>query len=257
MKIIGSFLKGATLPLRATKIFFKDKSYWQYVSIPIIINFFLYIASFWFFWNYLLPMSDTLKVSLDPGAWYLWLEKVYNWCVSFATVITMLAVSAFSFIYVLLIVEAPFLALLSERVEKELYGNDFDASGVKNIVKSILLGLKNSVVLGVITLFWTVVFFVGNLIIPGVSTVLGVLVIGFYYGISFLVYSAELRFTSYSQLRVMVKRKKLEVLGLGVVCYLIVLIPFIAIIFLPIAVMSGTMLYNEVLITDENKNLDS
>ncbi len=257
MKRISEFIKGAMLPVKALKLFFKDTSYWHYISIPVIINFFIYIGFFLFFWNVLLPMADIFKVTFNHETWYAWFLQAYNWCVGFATIITMLAISAFSFIYVLLIVEAPFLALLSERIEKDIYGNEFDTAGFKNILRSILLGLKNSVILGVITLFWTTIFFFGNFIIPGVSTAIGIFVIGYYYGISFLVYSAELRMHSFTQLRKMIRTNRMEVLGLGVVCYLIILIPFVAIVFLPIAVVSGTMLFNEYIVENNNLKLNN
>jgi len=245
MKYLYGFVKGAVMPLKAFKLFCGNMAYWKYISVPVVINFLLYILSFYIFWNYLLPLADNFKISYSPDSWYAWGAGVYNWFIGFTTVVTMLAVSAFSFIYILLIIEAPFLALLAERIEKDLYHNEFDTAGFRNILRSIFLGLKNSIILGVITLFWTLFFFAGNFILPGVSTVLGILVIGYYYGISFLVYSAELRFISYSRLRQIVKGRRMEVLGLGAVCYLVVLIPFVAVVFLPIAVVSGTMLYNE------------
>jgi len=114
-------------------------------------------------------------------------------------------------------------------------------------LRGILLGVKNSIILAVITLFWTLVFFVGNFILPGICAVIGFMVIGYYYGISFLVYSAELRLIPYGKLRAIVKGYKMEVLGFGAVCYTFIVIPFVAVVFLPIAVVGGTMLYNEFL----------
>ena len=245
MNYLSRFLQGSYIPLKAMIFFTQNKAFWRYISIPVIINFFIYIVFFIFFWNYLLPLSDIFKITSEPGTWYAWALDGYNWLVGFTTVLTMLAISSFSFIYVLLIIEAPFLALLSERIEKELYGNEFDTAGWKNMARSLILGLKNSAILGAITLFWTAIFFVGNFILPGISTILGILVIGYYYGISFLVYSAELRMLPYAELRKLVRGNRMEVLGLGTICYLIILIPFIAVVFLPIAVVSGTMLYNE------------
>lgn len=247
MKHIHNFVKGAVIPFRALKLFSANMKYWRYISVPVIINFLLYSACFFIFWQYILPLADNFKISYEADSWYAWAAGTYNWLIGFTSVITMCAVSAFTFIYVLLIIEAPFLALLSERIEKDIYGNEYDTSGVKNMVRSILLGIKNSIILGMITLFWTLFFFVGNFILPGVSTVIGILVIGYYYGVSFLVYSAELRFISYTQLRRLVKGSRMEIMGLGAVCYLVILVPFVAVVFLPIAVVGGVILYNECL----------
>jgi CysZ protein len=152
-----------------------------------------------------------------------------------------------------MVVEAPFLAILSEKVEAELFNNEFDTSGVKNFIYSVILGVKNSIILLVITIFWSFIFFIGNFILPAISSLLGVIIIGYFYGVSFMTYSAELRGHSYFSLRKILKGVRYEVLGFGVLGYLFVLIPLFAPIFLPIAVVGATMLYNECI---ENKSFD-
>ena len=245
MEVVRRFTKGAFYHLKVIKLFRSNPKYWPYVLGPLIINIALYLGAFLLFLNYLMPMLQGIELSETPDHWYSAVAPVYNFLLNAASVIVMLAVSAFTFVYILLVVEAPFLALLSEKIEEDLYGNVYE-SGLRPLMKGVLLGIKNSVIFAVITLFLTALFFLGNFILPGICAVMAVFVIGFYYGLSFLTYSAELRLYSYFQLRKIAKKYKPEVLGLGVVCYLVFLIPVVAAFFLPVAVVAATMMYNEV-----------
>jgi len=96
MKYAAGFLRGAALPFKALALFTKNMKYWPYLTWPVVINVILYIIGLVLFWNYLLPFSDSMKVTPNPEAWYSWFLDAYNWSVGFTITLTAAAFFLFS-----------------------------------------------------------------------------------------------------------------------------------------------------------------
>lgn len=252
MKKLRNFGAGAVLPFRSLKLLLKNRQYWPLIAIPLIINTVLYALVTTVAWHYTSTALSFVQSGEDSWGFLSFLIPAYNFAVSAGTLAASVALFGMIFIYVFLIIEAPFLTVLSEKVEEDYFGNTFNNSGWKNMLAGILLGVKNALLLSIVTMFCSFVFFLLNFVLPGIAAVCGFFVISYFYGVSFLMYSAESRMMNIRKVKQLLSGNKAVVLGFGAVCYASIFVPLLPIAILPIAVIGGTLLFNEYL---EDKNL--
>lgn len=134
--------------------------------------------------------------------------------------------------YVILIILSPVLSYLSEKTEKIVKGKDYPFLfniWFKQIVRSILLSLRNMFIQLALTLIILILSFfpiIGWFISPFAALFIFVLN-AYFFGFSFLDYSFERKGLNISQSVSLVRKNKGLAVGFGVLFYIVYLIPIL------------------------------
>lgn len=143
--------------------------------------------------------------------------------------------------YIVLILLSPVFAILSEKVEEKLTGNQYPfswAQFLKDILRGSAIAIRNLFIeLGLIAIFSLFGFMAGPfafLIVP-----LLWLVSAYFYGFSMMDYTCERRKMSISQGVDYIRRNRGIAIGNGAMYMLLDLIPFVGLVFAPINAVVG------------------
>jgi len=245
MNIISDFFYGIGLPFRALKFMFKQSKYWRYASVSIIINIILYIVMFYLLFHFVIPLVDSWFPAHSSNEFLVYLYKFIEFVIKFIIVATFIIMFVLVFNTLFFSIASPFLDILSLKIEDDFYNYIPAKAGIKAVVRGCYISVKNGIWLNFMTIFWAIVLFPLNFIIPIVGFLPGMLVASYFLGLSFIIYSAEHRRITKKEFKHEIKGSRMSILGLGLVMYWILFVPFTAILFIPASVVAGTMLYNE------------
>ena len=245
MKIFSNLFAGTALPFKALKFLFKQPGYWKHALIPMLLNAALYVLLFYLLFHFVLPWVNSWFPTHSHSTFMSYLYGFCNFVVKFLITVTYFLVFVLTFNTMFFAITAPFLDGLSLKIEKDVYDYVPPKAGIKGAVTGSYISIKNGIWLTVATLFWTLLLFPLNFVIPVVGFLPGMLAASYFLGLSFIIYSAEHRRITKRELKEAIKGNRFCILGFGLSMYCILLVPFAAIIFIPTAVVAGTMLYNE------------
>jgi CysZ protein len=256
------FLTGAGMPFRAVGIFLKNPKYWKYLTWPIVISVILYAAlGFLFFW-YLMPLATDWLPNVH-NSWLRWLYDALEIIIKILYVLIVIGLFLITFTAAFMVVAAPFIDFLALRYEKDVYSFEPAKAGFKAMAGYYWTSVINNLVLGFWIVFWSIVFLPVSIFFPYFGFIAGTLVLGYLVGLTFLVFSAEHRRIPRRDFKKLLRGNRMLILGCGVVVYFLLFIPFVAIVFLPVSVLAGTIIFNEYMlprqqqmsVTDEQKKI--
>lgn len=246
LKMTADFFKGMLIPFRAMGIFLTQPRYWHYALIPIIISLICYFGLGWLFWVYVKPLIDKITpLAADVQGFFEYVKMFLRWLLYVASVIAAVTFFLLTFTTAFVMIAAPFVDQLAVQYERDKYGYDFKYTGFKQFIHYCWTSTINTGRVGLIILFLTVIFFFVNIFAPIAGIIISSVVIGYYFGVTFLIYSSEHRRLSYKEFKRQLKGSKALIMGMGTIVYIALFLPFVAILFLPIAVIAGTITYNE------------
>lgn len=246
IKCFADFMLGATIPFRATGVFFFRPKYWSYALVPLILSGVCYLVLGALGWFYLKPYIDSLlPVSTEAAGFIDSLKYVVRWIIYASAVVTGITVFLVSFTSVFVLLAAPFVDQLAVRYEKDFYNVDFVCTGFKHYVHYCWTSMINTGRVGIVILLLSLAFLVLNIVAPALGLVASVLIVGYYFGITFMIYSSEHRRIKFRDFKLQLHGSRALVAGMGAVIYVLMFIPFVAVIFLPASVIAGTIAYNE------------
>jgi CysZ protein len=215
----------------------RELGLWKYFGIPILISVLTGILIGVFTWLF----SDNL------GAW---ISKIWIWdwgaetFRSISTIVSAMAIIAFGLIvykHVVLALSAPFMGLVSEKIETRMLGEDPNQSNTfdwKLIWRGIRINVRNLLMELLLTIPILLIGFIP--IIGFISTLLLFLVQAYYAGFGNMDYTLE-RHLSYRQSIRFVGNHKGTALGNGIPFMLMLLIPILGIILvLPLSVTAAS-----------------
>lgn len=215
----------------AHQLIFKHKL-WVYIIAPGIINIVVFIVSFLFISKLSNEFVEWVLNSISSFLGYPELLSETKGVLALA--ITIVIKIAFVFLYlsvykyIILILMSPLLALLSERVETILTGNNYPFNMfdfLHDVIRGIALAVRNLVV-ELLLLF--VVFFIGFIPLLNLATpFLTFYISSYYYGFSMLDYSNERRRFTVKQSIHFIRMQRGVAFGNGAVFYGLLLLPFI------------------------------
>ncbi len=243
---VKDFFRGCALPFRAAGGLLTHPSCWLYALLPVLLCAALYLMGAILFLYYITPwLENFLPTDWTGNSWLNALYQTLIWLIRLGVVLFALTFSLFTFTTAYVVIAAPFVDKLAEVFERKKYGFDFQCPTWKAFVHYNWTSMVNSARIGLQILFWTLALFPVSLLLPGPGFLLPALVIGYFFGVSTLIYSSEHRRVAYRDFRHSLRGSRMIILGMGTVFYLLLMIPFAAIFCLPLAVIAGTMLYNE------------
>lgn len=246
MKQGRDFVIGAAALFRGFKLFLTNPRYWHYVIWPFFFSIILYIAGFWLYFSYLHPLLTGLLP--DPEAcseWLKWLLYPLRCLVDIALVLfgVMLTLLTITVLYSAL--AAPFFDRLALTMEKDCFA--FAPPELSRTRAALYFGgsILNALILNLETLFWAVLLFPLGFLIPYLGMIIYILVVAYFFGLSFLQYSAEHRAMSRTDFKQSLNGNRMKVLGFGTAAYFLLYFPLLAILLLPAAVAGGVVLFND------------
>ena len=146
--------------------------------------------------------------------------------------------------YIILILISPVLAYLSERVERILTGKDYPFNFwqfVKDVWRGVMIAIRNMLIeFSIIILLWALTFFI-PILLP-FTTILLIGVSAYFYGFSMIDYTNERKKINLSDSVKFIRKHKGYAIGNGLVYHIVMLIPFVGVVFAPItAAVAATL----------------
>jgi len=227
--------------LVAHRFIFKHKI-WAYALIPTLINILMILGLLYCAFQ----INDTLKPHIL--SWfstdYKTLSTLTNYTIQ--VLVNLVLFIAYFFIYknLVLIILSPFLAILSEKVDALYTGREFPFNG-KQLLLDVWRGIKISVRNSAIELVLIFLCFLLGFFIPIIGFLVPItifLIESFYFGFSMMDYTNERKKLTFKQSKTYIKQNKPLAYGIGIVFYLMFLIPLIGWVFAPLyGIVAGTL----------------
>lgn len=213
---------------------------WKYFRIPIIVSFLLGIVIFAAAWGF----SDDIGSYISSIWVFTWGKQTVIAISNFIGGMLVLAFGIVIFKHALMIIVAPFMSPISEKIERHLYGivkksgTGFRAQ-TSAFARGIQIGVRNAVV----EILWIIPFFIFSFI-PVIGTIFVILIFlvqAYYAGFGNMDYTLE-RYFPYQRSVQFVRNHRGIAIGNGIVFMLILLIPFFGIlIVLPLSAVAATI----------------
>lgn len=239
--MITDYVKGISYIFRGTDIFFHDKESWRYALFPLSLLFAVYFFLFWGMIGLSHYFADKISQAMTslPG-WLSWLGNVISGLSYLAGTIAALLILGTTVCTLYEIFGGLFFDSLVDHYETRKYGpretKPTWSANLKYCIESILLGIQTAVV-------FCGLFFVG-LFFPIFGQIVLVICMGYFLGLSYIFCSANRNGVTLAGLKKNAGKKTFVILGYGITCYLVLLIPFAVLIFLPGLVLGGSELFN-------------
>lgn len=243
--ILKDFSIGVSALFKGLKLFLTQPRYWHYVLWPMLFSVILYVLGFWLYFEYLHP--SLMGLLPEPAAypeWSKWLIYPLLWLVNisvflFGIMLTLLTVTAMYFA-----LSTPFFDRMTLQMEKDCFAFTPPALNSRQAVSYFGKSILNASILNLKTLFWAIILFPVSFFVPYAGVIIYSLVLGYFFGLSFLLYSAEHRAMNRADFKQSLNGNRMKVLGFGTATYFLLFIPLLAIPLLPIAVAGGVVLFN-------------
>lgn len=239
--MITDYLKGMSYIGQGLRVFFHDKASWRYAFLPLSLLFFVYFFLFWGIIGLSHYFADKISQAMTslPG-WLSWLGNVISGLSYLAGTIAALLILGTTVCTVYEIFGGWFFDSLVDHYETRKYGprqtKTTWTANLKYCVESILLGIQTAVV-------FCCLFFV-SLFFPIFGQIVLVICMGHFLGLSYIFCPANRNGVTLAGLKKIAGKKTFVILGFGITCYLLLMVPFAALIILPGLVLGGAELFN-------------
>ena len=229
----------------------RELGLWKYFGVPILISFLIGILIGVFTWVF----SDHLGYLISKIWIWEWGAETFR---SISTIIGAMAIIAFGLIvykHIVLALSAPFMGLVSEKIEAHIIGDDMNLRNSFNwglIWRGIRINTRNLMMELLLTIPILLIGFIP--IIGLISTPLLFLVQSYYAGFGNMDYTLE-RHLSYRQSIQFVRNHKGIALGNGMVFMMLLLIPILGIILvLPLSVTAASTETINIVLKSKSEN---
>ncbi|MCP3965928.1 MAG: hypothetical protein GY750_10190 [Lentisphaerae bacterium] len=244
--MIKDILTGAKTFFHGVKLFYGNYRYWHYAIIPMLIIIALYSIGIWAYFQFLNPWL--LSFLPDPAAHAEWLKFfIYplRWLTATAAFLVGFSILLMGVTTIYTALSSPFFDTMVAKLEAKEFKYDYKEPKGWKFVVCTTHSIYDGIVLNIITILWTLLLLPVSIFIPVVGPILYALIVGYFFALSFLVYSAEHRKIRRKEYKVHLRGNRMKVLGFGLAAYVFSLIPLAMILLLPAAVAGGTVLFNE------------
>ncbi|QSZ39351.1 sulfate transporter CysZ [Actinobacillus pleuropneumoniae] len=213
-----------------------------FVIIPVAINAILMIALLWFFISHIAGWADWI-VSFMP-AWLDWLTMIL---VPLA-VLSLIMLFYFTFTTITNFIAAPFNALLAEKVELQLTGEQLNNMTVAEMLKDVPRMLKRewqkmaySIPRFIALFLLSFVPVVGQTVVPVLTFVFGAWLLA----IQYCDYPFDNHKISFKRMRNALGQRKILNFTFGTFVSIFTALPFVNLVVMPVAVCGATAMWVE------------
>lgn len=255
MQFLRDGLHGLYFPLLGATFLRQHRSLWKWALLPALINIIiLAIACTIMISAY--PMLYELATTLIPTdqseRWYAWLWVgplwLLPWLISALIFVATLAVLIFTFFLVGTVIAAPFLDILTQRVEDITTGKPAADQltwrlVIQSFSVSIIAELKR---LGFFVIVHTTLFILGLVaFLSPLTALMATFFTILFLPLQYAGYAMDHRLMTFQQRRKLLWQQRWLMLGFGTAAFLTLLIPLVNFVCLPILVIGGTLLMLE------------
>lgn len=232
--VLAGFLKGASYPFRGLKLIFSDRRILLLSVAPFLLTLLIYCVSL----VVLIAFADDIAgLVMDPGAWW---RNVIRWFLMIALVFATLTLFVFTYAFFSFMIAAPFLELISCAVERETTGEvKEEPFSIRILMADTWRAITSSARILVIE----IVVLVFGLLLGPVTTVVAFMLSGILMALESLDPPMGRRRMVFKERVRYAARHFWLLLGFGLTVLVGLLVPFAGIIFLPMGVAGGTVLF--------------
>ncbi len=213
---------------------------WRYFKIPIIVSFILGVVIIGASWSF----SDDIGAYIASVWKFSWGKETVTAISNFIGGLIVFAFGIVIFKHALMIIVAPFMSPISEKIERHIYGIvKKPGTGLKAQTSAFARGIQIGVRNAFIEILWIIPFFIFSFIpvIGIVFLALIFLVQAYYAGFGNMDYTLE-RYFPYKRSVEYVRAHRGIAIGNGIVFMLILMIPIVGIlIVLPLSAVAATI----------------
>ncbi|MBK8845777.1 MAG: EI24 domain-containing protein [Bacteroidetes bacterium] len=231
MNAIEDLTEGVNSYVQAHRFIWKHKL-WFYILLPGIINLVIFITTFMVMWTWADTISQSIVAFIDARVFTL---SILDWLKSattlfFSILLKVLFVMGYMAIYkyVVLIIMAPAMALLSERTEEIITGkiNAFNLTHfLKDVLRGILISLRNLFIELFLYLILLIISFIPIINIP--VPIIMFCISSYYTGFGMMDYYNERKRMTMRQSIALLRYHKWKAIANGAGFYAILAIPII------------------------------
>ncbi|MBU8902015.1 MAG: EI24 domain-containing protein [Victivallales bacterium] len=246
MKKSKDFSIGVSALFKGFKLFLTKPCYWRYALWPLLLSMILYAIGFYLYFAYLQPfLMELLPETAEYPQWNDWIIYSLRWLFNISAVLFGIMITLLTVTILYSTLAAPFFDRMTLSMEKDCFAFEPPDLGCQKSVFYFANSILNVLILNLQTLFWAILLFPVSLFIPYIGTLIYSLVVGYFFGLSLLLYSAEHRAMSRADFKQSLNGNRMKVLGFGTAAYFLLYIPLLAILLLPIALAGGVILFNK------------
>jgi CysZ protein len=211
---------------------------WGYVLLPGIINIVLLLLVIFFGWHLASRITDYafdyLGLNNDPEGFLKYLVVGFYYVLKFGLRVIFVLLYIMFYKYIVLMLISPFLAMLSEKTEKIIYGNQYTFNFkqyIKDLIRGNILVLRNVIA----ELLWLIVFFFFSYIpiIGLIGPVILFIIACYFFGFFMIDYCSERHKMSIRESVHFVRANKGFAMANGIIFYLLLIIPVVGIMIAP------------------------
>jgi len=233
MSLVKDFILGFGSYTKALSFIFKHRMQWTFL-IPIALNIVLILLGVNLVANISTLLDGMLSAYLNPESWEFWGSEFLANSVGILikVIMQLLFFFLFAFLggYIILIIMSPLLAYISEKTEALVKGTDYPFSWIqlfKDALRGIVIAVRNFV----LESFAIVILFILSFIplVQLISAPALFLISAYFYGFSFMDYTAERRKMKVGESVSFIRRNKGIAMGNGAPFAFTLLIPVIGV----------------------------
>lgn len=239
MNVIKDLRAGAMCVVRGWQAFYGDKKSWRYAVMPFLIMavFYLGILAGVFLLTRAASRALTTYIEQWPD-WLAWLAYPVNGVLAAGGLVIVLVLAAVTVGTVYEFFGGFFFDSLTACHERKKWGIEPAVMTWRENVKygweSCRFGIKTFALFCILFLF--------SLIVPVIGPLVLVLGMGYFFGITYTISAACNSRIPIAELKRLCARNRALVIGFGATAYLLLMIPFFALLLLPALVLGGSEL---------------
>ena len=234
-------MNGLSYTACGIRIFFHDKGSWKYALFPWCFLVIIYFITFRIIAGLTNSISEKItQLMADLPAWLSWLASLVCGLAHFFGIIAGILILGMTVGTLYEVFGGFFFDSLVDHYETGKYG---PRPGVITWKLSLKYSIE-SLLFGIRTALAFCGLFIISLFFPVIGQILLIIGMGYFFGLSYIICSANRNGTTIGQLKKAAGKRIFVILGFGVSAYFLLMIPLTAIIFLPGLVLGGSELFN-------------
>ena len=241
---MGQLKEGALYAFKGIQYFLNHRDLWKYSVIPVVLLLIIYallLTAGFFFAGSLNEIVQEWCRSTFPS-WLQWLYNIGTVLIYLSTLLLVLLLIGITASATYEIVGGPFLDVMLEKFEThQLHLPPVKKSLSLTAIFAFTMGIS-----GVKTMMLTLIMVVLTLFFPYITPLLGLYVLGYRFGISYLAIAGFSRGMSFKETKNWVKGHPTLTRGYGMIIYvLLCFIPLLAPVILPGIILGGSLLLHD------------
>ena len=229
----------------------KKNKLWIFVVFPGLINIILFASTFFIGWHYSNILTEWLleflNIESNINESLSFINSIVQWIFLVLLRILFFFFYLYIYKYIVLIIMAPVMAYLSERVETILTGRVYTFNlqqFISDVIRGITLAIRNLLIEFAILFL---LFILSNIPIIGwIAPILILIVECYFFGFAMLDYSNERKRLNIKESTSLIYKHKGLAIGNGMVFYLLMLVPVIGLMIGPsYGVIASTIAANK------------